>query len=154
MRKWNITFLDVNQLFSYAEGAAFFFLMAMASVVFMFFHWSHQGARWAILTGPEPAGSNINEERDLLIVASGSETTAPKPIQPDQTEPPSAWFFTRSFIIFWTKILHRDTEFSMKKLFLPLAMSTVTCHLPLMSGKTEWLTKVILSKDGFLILQQ
>lgn len=72
--------------------------MVVAFVVFMFLHWSHQGARWTILTGPESAGSNINEERDLLIVASGSETSASKPIQPDQTEPPCALFFTWSFI--------------------------------------------------------
>lgn len=71
--------------------------MAVASVVFMFLHWSHQGAWWAILTGPEPAGSSINEERDLIIVASGSETSASKPIQPDQTESPFALFFTWFF---------------------------------------------------------
>lgn len=65
-----------------------FILIIVASVVFIFLHWSHQGARWTIHSEPEPAGSNINEERDALIVASGSETGASKPIQQDQAEPP------------------------------------------------------------------
>lgn len=44
-------------------------------------------------------------------------------------------FSTWSFSIFWPESLHGDADISLKKLFLPLARGTVTCHLPLMGGR-------------------
>lgn len=85
----------------------------------MFLHSSHQGARWTIHTGLEPAGTNINEEWDVLIVVSGSETGASKSINPGQIEPPCPCFST-SFIFFWKENLYRGAGISLK-FFSPLA---------------------------------